>query len=246
MDIKPIRRVTLPDEIIAQVKKLIIDGEVKPGDRLPPERELIDRFEVGRSALREAFKVLTSIGVLKRTRDGTFINDDPTAVYEVMEYSFLFRPVNVHEIFEARKLFELSVAELAAQRATDEDIRAMEEALGSSGPGADKFGESNLLFHMALAAATHNALVYRMFRAVREWQFQVRKYVEQSRGRRPGIGNEERRVDSYKQHWRILEAVRARDSILARQEVLKHLEALEATMYAYAEDESMDDAQTPS
>jgi len=76
MEILAIKRHTLPDKIINQIKEIIVNGHLKPGDKLPPERELAKRFNVGRATVREALKALNYTKIIIRTREGTIINSN--------------------------------------------------------------------------------------------------------------------------------------------------------------------------
>ncbi|MCL6450954.1 MAG: FadR family transcriptional regulator [Acetobacteraceae bacterium] len=231
MEVKPVVRSTLPDAIIEQVKRLVLDGKLRPGDRLPSERELGEKFSVGRTSIREALKALASIGLIKRTREGTFVNDE-TVLKEPLAFQLLLKRTTVEEVFETRKLFEVGLAELAARRITDEDLEVMLEALQGDDAGVDAFVRSDVAFHQAIADAAQNAVLHELYVAVRELLFQSHSFYEafqdqeqQDRVRR--IINQARA-----DHRQLIEAFRAQDAAMARQIMYDHLDNIEKELLA--------------
>jgi len=172
--LKPVSRSTLTDDIIEQIKKLILDGHLKPGDRLPSERELGEQLAVGRTSVREALKAVSSLGLIRRTTEGTFVNQDTLpSLREQLSYSLLSKKTTVREVFETRHLFEIGLAALAAQRATDEDIKAMENALAIDKRSDDvaSFVNADLAFHTAIAEAAQNRILCELFVTVQHLLF---------------------------------------------------------------------------
>src|SRR5215470_2253663 len=109
--------------LIGVFKRLISEGSLAPGHRLPSERELAERFEVSRSSLRQALKVLEIMGVIsQRVGDGTYLNAAaPTLLGEPMAFLILLDGISAHELMEARIIVEPELAARAASRATEED-----------------------------------------------------------------------------------------------------------------------------
>ncbi|MCX6546787.1 MAG: FadR/GntR family transcriptional regulator, partial [Acidobacteria bacterium] len=171
MDLTPIRTKRLYEEIVEQIRLLIADGKLKPGDKLLAERELADRFQVSRASVREAIRTLEMLGVIDiRPGEGTYIRetetDDiirPLAMFLAVERS------SVIDMFEMRRIFETATASLAAQRATDQEIleietilEDMKERLNLQDP--EKGEEFDAAFHFAIAEATHNSLLAKLFK----------------------------------------------------------------------------------
>jgi len=129
MKFNPVKRKTICDEIVDQIKQMIRCGEIKPGERLPGERELAAMFNVGRSSVREAILVLSSTGLVRKSSEGTFINDKFDLSYLDSTYSLLLNEKDYAELYEARKLIETITVELAAKKADAEDINSLEEVL---------------------------------------------------------------------------------------------------------------------
>jgi GntR family transcriptional repressor for pyruvate dehydrogenase complex len=121
---KSVKHTRVSDEIVHQVKTMISDGKLKPGDRLPPERELIKEFGVSRPSLREALNTLVAMGFLEVKGKRTFIKSvasesmqNPLSLMIKADFQKIF------DLIEVRKALEAWAAFLAAQRATEEDIK---------------------------------------------------------------------------------------------------------------------------
>ena len=110
--------------LVLRFQQLLSDGVLKPGTRLPSERELAGKFGVARSSLRQALKVLEVMGVItQRVGDGSYLNNDASAVLSVpMDFLFLLDDTSVQELVEMRLIVEPALAARAAERATPADI----------------------------------------------------------------------------------------------------------------------------
>lgn len=229
LSLKPIQRTTLPDVIVKQIiESLVSGGELKPGDRLLSERELAERLQVGRAAVREALRTLITLGVVRRERDGVVVCDTQgDLLAEPLRLALLVRQSSIHELFEARKVLEVDLAGLAAQRATEEDIALMQESLEEmrhySGRrrDADRYVEADVAYHMAMANAAQNRVLYELFASVRELLFEVQAEAVK------GEGITER---SCGYHQMIIEAIKAQDVERARAVVLEHLNDVESVL----------------
>lgn len=155
----------LYEQIIRQIQNLVMEGALRPGDKLPPERELAEQFGVSRTAVREAVKALRQKGLVEiQPGRGTFITN---SISEVMRDSLdLIVKVGlsngVDNLNEVRTLLEPGIAALAAERVTETDIQTMEQAIAAMDVAmhnADAFAEADLEFHLALASATQNPLI---------------------------------------------------------------------------------------
>ena len=222
-DVGPIRSTRIYEEIVRQVKAMIAEGRLKGGDRLPPERELADKFVVSRTSVREALRALESLGLVDiRPGEGTFVREvsieqlvEPLALLIVSQREAL------GELFEARRLLEPALAALAAERATPEDVHEMERILEEQAREVEG-GRTGLAqdarFHAALGAAAHNRAITRIAHAVIDLLTQSREESLNTPGRP---------TRSHDDHRRILAAVARRDPAAARQAMLEHLEAVE-------------------
>lgn len=134
-DFKVIKRRRLYQDVVGQIHDLIRDGTLKPGDRLPPERELAEQFEVSRSSIREAMRALELQGlVASRPGSGTFVSTDSLeSLVAIIASSLGGAREYLDYTFEVRRLLEPQIAALAAERATEADINRIAEALEHQG-----------------------------------------------------------------------------------------------------------------
>ncbi len=150
---------------------MLREGVVKQGSRLPPERELAAHFNVARSSLRQALKVLEIMGIItQKVGDGSYFSTDTSAILSVpMEFLFLLDDTSVEELTELRLLMEPGLARLAAQRASSDDIALLGQSirdLESSSNDTLKLVSSDLLFHRAIFQASKNGLASTLFQTI--------------------------------------------------------------------------------
>lgn len=209
---RSIRQSSVVDQIIEHFKQALINGELKAGQRLPSESELCDQFGVGRSAIREAMKILKALGVVTIQQGaGTTIVHEPSPVMlNPLVFAILLEAGVSDKLVELRRVIEIGYCELAAYHATDADwarIEAAEEALEAFAVREERDPEMlarlDLAFHGAILEASHNPLVIRIGHAVEELYFasirNTYRYVE---------GNPSRAI---KFHRAIMAAIRASD-----------------------------------
>ena len=149
------------DIIIGQIRDLIISGELNAGDKLPPERKLSEKLGISRSYVREAIKKLEFYGILKtHPQSGTIIAGlGITALEGLITDVLRMEGSDFHSLIETRLILEVQTAKLAAERRTDEDIEALEEALAcyeSKVKAGEQAIDEDLLFHIKIAEASKN------------------------------------------------------------------------------------------
>lgn len=167
-DWEPVTRSRTYELVLTRIEQLILDGRLRVGDRLPPERELSEMLGVSRAAIREALRVLEAQGAL-RPRVGT--GPDSGNVIAVMPGAGLTQFLRLHialahfsldDVVEARAVLERSSARLAAERADAEDLARMRERLDRMdevGLPREAFNDCDTDFHVAIAEAAGNRLV---------------------------------------------------------------------------------------
>ncbi|MCL5994637.1 MAG: FadR family transcriptional regulator [Chloroflexi bacterium] len=158
------RRATLSEDICQQLVNLIASGELPPGSKLPSEYELMSKLGVGRSSVREALRALSLLGMIEtRQGDGAYVaGRDTDSFRKSITWHSLVSVQTGLEFIEARKVVELGVIELAAQRATPEDIAQLEQLVTSmvdSMSDVDRFAELDTAFHTMLAEIAGNNLL---------------------------------------------------------------------------------------
>jgi GntR family transcriptional repressor for pyruvate dehydrogenase complex len=223
--LQPVARSTLPDVVVRQIQELIAQGVLKPGDRLPTERELCDTLSVGRSTVREALRVLITLGVLKRQRGGVYVNAEPPLIVATINAG------TITTIFEARRLFEVGLAGLAAERATEADREEMGRWLPPEGVQVDveRFKELDVGFHRAIARSAHNPLVEELFNRVQEELFRSHAFYTALDSFDPAQARQfiQRTLQD---HRAIYEAIAARQPREAQRAMEAHFRQVERVM----------------
>jgi len=161
-----LRQNRLSDQIKDILKKLIIDGELKPGDKLPPEDQIAEQFKVSKVTAREALREMESEGLIEKRRGiygGSFIAQPGSdKMGQVVINYYRFGGLTLEELVEFRQILEPELVALAAERRTEEDLQAMqtniqevEEAINKGKPNQAK----GIDFHRLIANACHNRLI---------------------------------------------------------------------------------------
>jgi GntR family transcriptional repressor for pyruvate dehydrogenase complex len=216
--VSPIRREPLATEIARRLVEFILSGQVEPGTRMPSERALAEAFGVGRSAMREALKALSLIGLVEvRQGDGTYLRKTNSALLpELIEWGLLLGEQRTMDLVEARQEIEVVIAGLAAKRRTEADLadlRAILEQMEQA-PTIPDFVEADVQFHVCLAEAAGNSALRDIHSSVqallRTW---IGRVVEASGDTRP----------SYEEHVPLLRAVEAGDAAAAQAAMAAHM-----------------------
>ncbi len=247
--LKPVSRVSVSDEIVDQMAGLISRGALKPGDRVPSEKQLCAQFGVGRTSVREALRSLSVMGILKTQRgEGTFVSGERSRYLEkAMQWDLLLDGKAVADLIETRLMLECETASLAAERATDEDLAAISAAIGGmqhafSGPGVtgrdlsgrdlsgrepagatpaepERYLEADLQFHLAIARAARNPILVSLLGTIRG---SMQAWIAKTVSTRADR--------SIKDHKKILGALRAGDRDKARAAMRAHIRSSSADL----------------
>jgi GntR family transcriptional regulator, transcriptional repressor for pyruvate dehydrogenase complex len=164
----------LVDRTANRIRQMIFSGQLKPGEMLPPRKDLALKFSVGVATVHEAVKSLSSVGLLEsRSGKGTWVSTN--ALESVIHPSMItnrFGQIDAMTIYQARLALEVSLAELAAETATSEEIQQMFVALEKTHnaiEGDDEtFVEADWEFHLLVAQASHNVLLQAFYNLSRE------------------------------------------------------------------------------
>jgi GntR family transcriptional repressor for pyruvate dehydrogenase complex len=172
---QPIARRKTYELVAERLVAMIGEGALRQGQPLPTERELTDTFQVGRSSVREALRMLESQGVIRVAGGGSFVVAEAmNPLNSSLRLLFaLDERTGLRDLFELRRILECEAAALAAQRRTDEQVGEMDAAIEAMAEGlgeahGDRFIDADLRFHLALAEATENRLVLHSMHAVRD------------------------------------------------------------------------------
>jgi len=224
MEFKEITPVRLYESAIEQIMDLVKRSELKPGDKLPPERELAEKLSISRGSLREAFRVLESRGLIKsKPGGGRYIREIRKNGHNSRENIILsLEKSSILELLEARKMFEVKIAKIAAQRATPEDIKLIEMVLNKmnqkEGLKDEKKTESDTEFHLAIASTSHNFVFVNIIKLHLDLLKETRGKTWQMPGRRE---------KQCQEHQAILKAIKEHNSKKAGEAMLTHLKNVE-------------------
>jgi GntR family transcriptional regulator, transcriptional repressor for pyruvate dehydrogenase complex len=212
------------EQVAEQIQNLIAQGTLKPGDRLPSERDLAARFGVARSSIRDAVRTLEVMGILEpRQGAGTVVRDLSSDSLVVPLASVLVRKRElVAELLDVRRILEPALAARAAKNATVEEVMELEDILRRQ---AEKMRrgeptiEEDSEFHYTIGRAARNNVVLKVLDVLMDLLRESRARSLQTQGR------PER---SYAGHKRVLRAIKRRDPDAAEKAVRKHLEEIES------------------
>jgi GntR family transcriptional repressor for pyruvate dehydrogenase complex len=236
----PISRPAVADEIVNRLIRLILDERLRPGDRLPSEHDLMTQLAVGRSSLREAIKTLRAMGAVSVVNgNGMFVGGGGAALgAKPLSWGLLMHGSGARELIEARRLIEAELAALAAERASAEEIAAM-ELRATARPAADPEARSTaaIEFHLAVARAAHNLVLSYFFEGL---QHVLRDWISSTYEAHP-----EEAVTTSDEHVPIARAIQSRDAEGARAAMSAHLVAAgERLLRLLAERERAGDGTT--
>jgi len=218
--VRPEKNGLMAEQVVIQVRDMIREGKLRPGDRLPPERELAKRLGISRASLRHGLRFLAAIGVLtSRHGSGTYIADGPPALdSEPLRMLAELHRFTPNEMFEARKLLEVGLAGLAARNAGDEHLAVMAEEVAEMYAALDAPQEylvHDIRFHLAVAAASGNQILAALMNMVSTAMYESRRATVQ---RATDL------KESAEFHRKIYRLIRARKPDEARAAMNEHLE----------------------
>jgi GntR family transcriptional regulator, transcriptional repressor for pyruvate dehydrogenase complex len=216
-----VRRLGLADQISGELTRMIVEGSVPPGTLLPTEQALARRFGVGKSAIREAVRVLSTKGLVEVVQ-GSGMRVADTHRWNVIDAELVTlmakRGLTMDELIEVRRTLEPDIVGLAAERATADELGAMGEAVARTAAyerGDPEYIHLDVGFHNQVATATHNPIYAILVGSVFDLLVESRRLLVDVPGATTrGIYH----------HQRILEALRARDPHEARARMIAHLD----------------------
>ncbi len=228
-DPKPVRRRgKVTEEIVRALQERISRGELKPGDQLPPERQLAELFRASRGSIREALRALELAGLIhSRQGGGNFVAESPPSALAIPLDNFLERQrQSLRDLYEARQMLEPRLAFLAAERATRADVERLRQALERQERDlqAEELSvayDADRGFHLAIAEATHNQTFIKLHNYLSDLV---------SESRREAVDSPARREQALADHRAICEAIARGDGPAASAAMLQHLKTVEALL----------------
>jgi GntR family transcriptional regulator, transcriptional repressor for pyruvate dehydrogenase complex len=220
--IQPIKKTRVAEEIADRIRVLILDGTLPPGRPLPGERPLAARFGVSRGSIRDAFRMLETIGLLEtRHGQGTFPRElDVDRLVAPLASILTYQHDLREELLDVRRMFEPAVARAAAARVTDDDLADLERILETQRKKIRGGGSTiieDTAFHAVLARATRNRVVMRIMETLNDLLIESRKMTLKQKGR------PER---SIRGHEAVVAALRRRDPDAAARAMHTHIDQI--------------------
>lgn len=231
MEYKPVKSEKLYEQVAASLIDMMKQGSLTSGDKLDSVEQLARHFGVGRSAVREALSGLRSMGLVEmRQGEGTYIKDfNPEQFTLPVSTAFLMKQQDVKELYQVRKILEVGTAGYAANSYQAADLIRMEQALQlmAVANGDDALAEkADVDFHIAIAEATHMELLIHLMGSVSDLMSETiretRRIILYAAGRADIL---------FQEHERIYQAIKQRDSQLARDAMYEHLENVERLLF---------------
>ncbi len=214
---------TVAEAISAEILDLLRQKELRPGDKLPPERELAEMLGVSRPSLREALRALSMMKVIEiRQGDGTYVSAlKPEELVEHLEFVFMLDDSTLLQLFEARKIIETGNVSLAAERITDEELAALRDCLDQSERAVDDpeaFILADIELHEIITRAARNPLLERFMASIGT----LSRASRQKTTHMSGVTK-----TTVEHHRQIVAALEAHDPQEAGAAMLRHLEHVE-------------------
>jgi len=236
--IKPLNVTRLSDQIVQQLETMILEGSFKPGDRLPPERQLAEQLGVSRPSLREAIQKLAARGLVSaRLGGGTYVTGRLDSGFADPWQEMLGKHPELHrDVLEFRRMLEGTVAQMAAERATESDLErigALFEQMESAHrlQRLDLTSQVDVQFHQALADAAHNVLFTHLSTNLLTM---LHSHVHDNIANLFAVGTvSEQLLDQHRAVWL---AVKARQGAQARAAAEAHIDFVDRTLTALREE----------
>jgi GntR family transcriptional regulator, transcriptional repressor for pyruvate dehydrogenase complex len=225
-EFEAVPRTKLYQKVVKQVQDIIRDGLLRPGDMLPPERELAERLHVSRGSLREAILALESMGLVEpRHGEGTIVRDLSAApLVNQLSVMLVQKRALVGELLEFRLMIEPTLAARAAANATEEEITHLEEILSRQQAKIDRGElaiEEDSKFHYAIAQAARNSVVLKVLDVFMDYLRDSRELSLQVEGRPQ---------KSLNSHRRILIAIARKNPAAAEKAMRRHITTIEGLL----------------
>lgn len=214
---------TLWEQIAARLLLMLKEKQLRPGDKLPPERELAAMMQVSRPSLREALRALSMMNVLEiRQGAGTFVSSlEPELLVEHLDFVLSLDDSTFIKLFEARKILEVGIVALAAERITAEELVELEVGLIKSQEAVDDPGaflQADVDLHKKITQAAQNPILTRIIDSIGRLSFASRQRTVEISGIRE---------QTIEDHRAIVGALKGRDPEAAQQAMLQHLDNVE-------------------
>ena len=225
MSFKTIKKESTLEVIIQQIKEQIKKGILKPGEKLPSEREMASLLGVSRASIREAIKALSFSGYLEVIQGkGTYILEMATQYDEIVNFFSGFSNYSLDYLMEARIMFEGEFARLAALNASKEEIGVIEKIFNEIAKSKDlnSFVIKDLEFHLTIAKATHNPIMNGLMKIIGEMLYkETKKIIKISK---------DTKVNTIETTGNLVQAIKQRNAEQAKEWMSKHIRNIKASL----------------
>lgn len=224
MEFKPIKRTLISEQIFEQLKEKIINGELKPKDRLPSENELCKAYGVSRTTIRQALSRLSNLDLIETVfGEGSFVKEFNQGILmnQLIPQTYL-NSKSLLEIIEFRQLIEPNVAFLACEKASNDDIDGLKKIYDFMLQNKDNLNEFAKLdydFHIKIAKISRNSYVIKIYEIIKDILINAFSDIVLKRGNKAGL----------KFHALILDAFKSHNSSLAKQCMQEHMDDLRSS-----------------
>jgi GntR family transcriptional repressor for pyruvate dehydrogenase complex len=223
-----VERTAIPEQIAGRLIALIRENQLRPGDRLPPERALASMMGVSRSTLREALRALSILNIIEmRQGDGTYVSSlDIELLVEPLDYILTMDSPTLTQLFEVRRILELGAINLASERIQPEEIERLDNCLKRYVNGCQK-GDYEMLLHAdmdlheTIVQATRNPILLRFVTSLRLLGKASREHTVKL----SGVPDQ-----TIRDHEAIIEGLKKRDASASQRAMLKHLNHIETSL----------------
>ena len=211
---------TLVDKVVDSFLTSVNNGEYVAGKKLPTQDVLQRSYGVSRNTMREALKKLETMGIVSiRQGDGTYLNSPEMQENINRLYPLLkLNETDLDELMEARKILETKTAEMAAERAGEEDIQMLQKLLCNMEDcrnNIELYAENDSQFHLCIARAAHNSILYRFVKMI----YEMMNAQQEEIAKMPHLPN-----ISYAYHMDLVEAIKEHKAAQAADLMLEHID----------------------
>lgn len=220
MQITPIQKVNVVEEIFEQLESMLIEGTWKPGDKIPSENELSETFGVSRMTVRQALQKMKALGLIEtRSGSGSYVRQvNPDDSLQDLVPLMVLGDTSQQQVFQFREIIDAESIRIATPIATEEDLSRLEDLLGKMKQSAEKgdggkFSEYDLKFHMGIVEITGNPLIIRTNQILQAVLAESMNSVIEKMRFTPGLDY----------HERILNAMKVKDAHLAEKLMREHI-----------------------
>lgn len=241
--LRPANRRRMSEDVAAQITEFVITNGLKPGDRLPTEPELVEKFDVSRTVVREAGRLLVERGLvdIRPGRGMSVASFDGAAISRQYQLMLELGGGSFTELMELRMVLEAGMTAFAARRRTEDDLATMDQSLAAFAATMDvrtkaaeahpAAVEADLAFHAAVAAAAHNPFFLHVVNPINDYLRQT--YLN-------SLGYHSSQAQTHAEHTLIADAIRDGDAERARRVARQHLARI------IAESDQLTDQTSPA